>query len=50
MIHGWVKQIEIDEDERWDDSSSVEREEQRHLRREIKQLFQEHDILSKGCQ
>ena len=48
-IHGWVKQIEIDDGERQDGLSSEEREELRHLRREVKQLRQERDILSKAA-
>jgi transposase len=48
-IHGWVKQVEIDDGDRQDGLSSEEREELRHLRREVKQPRQERDILSKGC-
>jgi len=48
-IHGWVKQVEIDDDDRHDGLSSGERDELRHLRREVKQLRQERDILSKAA-
>ena len=48
-IHGWVKQVEVDDDDRQDGLSSEEREELRHLRREVKQLRQERDILSKAA-
>ena len=49
-IHGWIKQIEIDDGDRHDGLSSEERDELRRLRHEVKQLRQERDILSKGCQ
>jgi len=48
-IHGWVRQAAADDG---DDPSSVtseERHELRHLRREVKQLRQERDILSKAA-
>ncbi len=48
-IHGWVKQTEIDDGDRHDGLSSEEREELRRLRREVKQLRQERDILSKAA-
>lgn len=48
-IHGWVKQVEIDDGSRHDGLSSEERNELRHLRREVKQLRQERDILSKAA-
>jgi len=48
-IHGWVKQIEIDDGGRQDGLSSEEREELRHLRREVRQLRQERDIVSKAA-
>ena len=49
-IHGWIKQIEIDDGDRHDGLSSEERDELRRLRHEVKQLRQERNILSKGCQ
>jgi transposase len=48
-IHGWVKQIELDDGVRQDGLSSEERAELRHLRREVRQLRQERDILSKAA-
>ncbi|MEO1397994.1 MAG: transposase [Pseudomonadota bacterium] len=49
-IHDWVKQAGADDGERDDRLTNAELEELRHLRREVKQLRQERDILSKGCQ
>lgn len=48
-IHGWIKQIEIDDGDRHDGLSSEERDELRRLRQEVKQLRQERDILSKAA-
>ena len=48
-IHGWVKQVEIDDGGRGDGLSSEERGELRRLRQEVKQLCQERDILSKAA-
>jgi len=48
-IHGWVKQVEIDDGGRDDDLTSEERAELRRLRQEVKQLRQERDILSKAA-
>jgi len=48
-IHGWVKQVEIDNGDHQNDLSSDEREELRHLRREVKQLHQKRDIPSKAA-
>ena len=48
-IHGWVKQVEIDDGDRADGLTSEERDELRRLRREVKQLRQERDILSKAA-
>lgn len=48
-IHGWVKQVEIDEGDHRDGLTSEERAELRSLRREVKQLRQERDILSKAA-
>ncbi len=48
-IHGWVRQVEIDVGDRNDGLTSAEREELQRLRREVKQLRQERDILSKAA-
>ncbi len=48
-IHDWVKQADADGGERYDRLTSDELEELRHLRREVKQLRQERDILSKAA-
>lgn len=48
-IHDWVRQSAIDDGERLDGLTSEERDELRRLRREVKQLRQERDLLSKGC-
>lgn len=48
-IHGWVKQVEIDDGGQHDGLTSDERSELRRLRREVKQLRQERDILSKAA-
>ena len=48
-IHGWIKQVEIDDGDRNDGLTSEEREELRRLRREVIQLRQERDILSKAA-
>lgn len=48
-IHEWIRQAAVDDG---DDPSSLtieEREELRRLRREVKQLRQERDILSKAA-
>ena len=47
-IHGWVKQVEIDDGVRSDGLTSEEQIELRRLRQEVKQLRQERDILSKA--
>lgn len=49
-IHDWVKQAGVDDGERDDRLTSAEMEELRQLRKEVRQLRQERDILSKGCQ
>ena len=48
-IHGWVKQVEIDDGARSDGLTSEEQIELRRLRQEVKQLRQERDILSKAA-
>jgi transposase len=48
-IHGWVKEAEIDGGDRPDGLTSQERDELRRLRREVKQLRQERDLLSKAA-
>lgn len=48
-IHDWVRQSAIDDGERLDELTSEEREELRRLRREVKQLRQERDLLSKAA-
>lgn len=48
-IAGWIKQADRDGGSRADILSSEEREELRRLRREVRQLKQERDILSKAA-
>ena len=48
-IHGWVKRAGADGGERDDRLTSAELEGLRQLRREVKQLRQERDILSKAA-
>ena len=48
-IHDWIKQAGADGGERDDRLTSAEMEELRQLRKEVRQLRQERDILSKGC-
>jgi len=48
-IHGWIKQVEINDGDRNDGVTSEERNELRRLRQEVKQLRQERDILSKAA-
>ena len=48
-IHNWVKQLDLDEGRRADGLTSAEREEVRRLRREVKQLKVEREILKKAC-
>mgnify|MGYP003951845415 CR=1 FL=1 len=48
-ILGWLKQVEIDDGDRSDGLTSEERDELRRLRREVKQLRQERDNLSKAA-
>ena len=47
-IRVWVRQAGAEDGERPGDLTSVEREELRELRREVRQLWQERELLSKG--
>lgn len=48
-IRNWVKQADLDEGRREDGLTTDEREELRRLRREIKTLRQEREILKKAA-
>ena len=48
-IHKWIKQMDVDIGECYDGLTSKEREELRHLRKEVRQLRQERDILLKAA-
>ncbi len=48
-IHNWVKQIDLDEGVRADGLTSADRDEVRRLRREVKQLKIEREILRKAA-
>ena len=48
-IHDWVKPAGTDDGERDDRLTSAEVEEPRQLRKEVRQLRQERDILSKAA-
>ncbi len=48
-IHEWVKQAAIHDGERFDGLAGEEWDELRRLRREVKQLRQERDLLSKAA-
>src|SRR5690554_2463822 len=48
-IYQWIKQAERDEGKRADILSSVEQEELRRPRREVRQLRQEREILAKAA-
>jgi transposase len=48
-IRNWIRQAELDAGERRDGLSSSEREELARLRREIKQLRLEREILAKAA-
>ena len=48
-IHNWVKRIDLDEGRRTDGLTSAERDEVRRLRREVKQLKVEREILKKAA-
>ena len=48
-IHNWVKQADLDAGRRTDGLTTTEREEVRRLRREVKRLRMERDILKKAA-
>ena len=48
-IHNWVKQADLDAGRRTDGLTTAEREEVRRLRREVKRLRMERDILKKAA-
>jgi transposase len=48
-LHTWVKQHQLDNRERQDGLTSAEREELRELRRRVKRLEQERDILKRAA-
>jgi transposase len=48
-IRNWVKQAELDEGSRTDGLTTSEREEVGKLRREIRQLREEREILAKAA-
>ena len=48
-IHNWVKRLDLDDGRRADGLTSTEREEVRRLRREVKQLKLEREILKKAA-
>ena len=48
-IRNWVKQADLDEGRRSDGLTTAEREELRRLRKEVKELRIERDILGKAA-
>jgi transposase len=48
-IRNWVKQDQLDRHERDDGLTSAEREELRELRRRVKRLEQERDLLKRAA-
>jgi transposase len=48
-LHNWVKQHKLDSRERQDGLTSVEREEFRELRKRVKRVEQERDILKRAA-
>ncbi len=47
-VRNWVRQAEVDSGER-DGTTTIEREELRHLRAEVKTLRMERDLLKKAA-
>jgi transposase len=47
-LRNWVRQEQLDRQERDDGLTSVEREELRQLRKRVKRLEQERDILKRA--
>ncbi len=47
-LRNWVRQDQLDRQERDDGLTSAEREELRHLRKQVKRLEQERDILKRA--
>ena len=45
-IRSWINQADLDEDRRSDGTTTTEREELRKLRKELRRLKQERDILA----
>jgi transposase len=48
-LHNWVKQEQLDRHERDDGLTSAERDELRELRRRVKRLEQEREILKRAA-
>jgi transposase len=48
-LHNWVKRHQFDRRERDDELSSAEREELRELRKRVKRVEQERDILKRAA-
>lgn len=47
-LRNWVRQDQLDRQERDDGLTSAERDELRHLRKQVKRLEQERDILKRA--